>query len=351
MEYKTLAELTGQNVEITVADAVAIAQQLICEPGPLCDARAPYGPLTLDNLAVTANGRVLCLHTALTPTVIEVGLVLQRMLVNSESLPGGLRYTVSRAVHEVEAPPFESTEDFSRALERFEAGDRREQLKSLYERARASSMLDGDVASSNATAPQTPGYAERRTRQQSAAVLRRQLRDADQRFYEAQCSSTPDSRKPGKSGTRRAPIAACMIVGVALVAAGEAVHVGQPARKADQGRPQPTELGVAASSPSNALPERAATAVPVTAPERSTRSAATHRGAVRPGTTANALAGPGRTFTAKAGPSRSVNAPTHASRKAPDDAAKPQHGKARPEGQKSDHGLLRIRFVWNNPFR
>src|SRR5690349_8241281 len=97
MESRTLAELTGQNIEIAFADAVAIAQQLICEPDVLRDAEPPYEALTLESVAVTAGGAVRCLHTASKPTVAEVGLLMQSLLRNSPSLPGGLLYTVSRA--------------------------------------------------------------------------------------------------------------------------------------------------------------------------------------------------------------------------------------------------------------
>src|SRR4051812_22706566 len=128
MEQKTLAELFDRNVEIVFADAVAIAQQLICEPAVLGGAQAPYGPLTLESVAVTVEGAVRCLHTDATPTVVEVGLLLHDLLRRSQRVPGRLRYTVGRALHEVEAPPFESIQEFSSALERFEACDRREHL-------------------------------------------------------------------------------------------------------------------------------------------------------------------------------------------------------------------------------
>src|SRR4051812_39895609 len=150
MESRTLAELTGHNIEIAFADAVAIAQQLICEPDVFCDAQPPYEGLTLESVAVTADGMVRCLHTASTPTATEVGLLMQSLLRNSPSLPGGLRYTVSRAVHEVEAPPFESLEELSKALERFEAGDRREQIASLYQRAGDRSQSNADLVAVNA---------------------------------------------------------------------------------------------------------------------------------------------------------------------------------------------------------
>ena len=346
MEQKTLAELTGQNINIAFADAVAIAQQLICEADVLCGAQPPFGPLTQESLAITDEGTVRCLHTASTPTVMEVALLMQSMLGRSQSLPGGLRYTISRAIHEVEAPPFESVGDFSRALERFEAGDRREQVASLYERARAGSARSADAVTVPSEAD-VSACPERRVRQQSATALRRQLREADQRFYEAHCQSSHAAQKAGKGHSRRAPIAACMIAGVALVAAGEIVHVQQPSRLVDATQAPPAETGMATSSFAEAVPQSAVTTTPLNASVRSSRSTAGPSAARRQTKArANGLTTQGRTTANKT----AWKAAPHSPRKAVEDGSKQQHVKPRPERDKSDHGLLRIRFVWNNPF-
>lgn len=354
MEPRTLAELTGQNVEIAFADAVAIAQQLICDPDVGRDAQPPYAPLTLESVAVTKEGAVCCLHTASTPTVTEVGLVMQSLLRNSPSLPGGLRYTVSRAIHEVEAPPFESVEDLSKALERFEAGDRREQIASLYQRAGAQSESKANLVSSTASEAGTPDYPERRTRQQSAASLRRQLREADQRFYEAQLHASQAHGPAEKGRSRRVPIAACMVAGVALVAAGEMAHVGQPARAMDAGQPIPPPSVVATTASPDTLSEPVVATVPVNASEQSPGPAASRKGTLRTNTRASAST-TGRTATTtttttKPAPSRASHALTQSSRKAVETRPKDEHSKPKSKPDKSDHGLLRIRFVWDNPF-
>jgi len=354
MEPRTLAELTGQNIEIAVADAVAIAQQLICEPDVLRDAQPPYEPLTMESVALTAEGAVRCLHTASTPTVTEVGLLMQSLLRSSPSLPGGLRYTVSRAIHEVEAPPFESVEDLSKALERFESGDRREQIASLYQRAKAASEPKAGLVTSAAPESDASGSPERRVRQQSAASLRRQLRDADQRFYEAQLHASQAHGPAEKGRPRRVPIAACMIAGVALVAAGEFVHVGQPARVIDASQPLPPPSVIATTAPADALSEPAAAAVPVDTSEKSPRPAVSRKGTGRTNTRASASTTRGRTATpttTKAAPSRSSNAFAQSSRNAVETRRKDEHGKPKSKTEKPDHGLLRIRFVWDNPFR
>ncbi len=74
----TLEELRRRNVEIDAHEAVAIAQKLICEPGSNEDAHAPYGPLSLDTIAIDGDGTVHCRRTAATPSALEVGIVLDR---------------------------------------------------------------------------------------------------------------------------------------------------------------------------------------------------------------------------------------------------------------------------------
>lgn len=342
MEHKTLAELMNQNVEIAFADAVAIAQQLICEPDVLSGAQAPYGPLTLESVAVTVEGKVLCLHTAATPTVVEVGLVLHNLLGSSHRVPGRLRYTVGRALHEVEAPPFESAHDFSTALQRFEAGDRREQIAGLYERARATCPSDAGVVSLFTPKPSVSRPPERRT-QRSAAELRRQLRDADLQLYETQRLSKPDPHQIRTGRFRRAPIAACMVAGVALVAAGEIAHVGQRAPTPVASQPL-APIDIATNIPIDAPSQPAVAEVPVKAPEVSPRPTISPASGRRTAAQAYAVTPRSRTPMTRAGAaSRSAT---------PSQAPARKVGEPRParEREKSDHGL-RIRFVWDNPFR
>jgi hypothetical protein len=339
MEQKTLAELIEQNVEISFADAVAIAQQLICEPDALGGAEPPYGPLTPESVAITAEGAVRCLHTAATPTVIEVGLVLHTLLANSHRVPGRLRYTVGRAVHEVEAPPFESAHDFSTALERFEAADRREQIASLYDRARAASPSVAGGVSRFAPKPDVPSQLDRR-RQRSATEFRRQLREADLLLYEAQRLSKPDRPESRTARYGRAPIAACMVAGVALVAVGELAQVGQRPLTPVPSHPL-APMAIATFSPIAAPSEPAVAAVPVDA------AAAVQQPAIR----GNA----GKRTDAKARAttrSRTTREASSAANVAGSPARKADEPRPARERDKSGRGLLaRIRFVWDNPFR
>jgi len=145
-----------------------------------------------------------------------------------------------------------------------------------------------------------------------------------------------------------------MIAGVALVAAGEFVHVGQPARVIDASQPLPPPSVIATTAPADALSEPAAAAVPVDTSEKSPRPAVSRKGTGRTNTRASALPTQGRTATpttTKAAPSRSSNAFAQSSRNAVETRRKDEHGKPKSKTEKSDHGLLRIRFVWDNPFR
>jgi hypothetical protein len=339
----TLAELIDGNVEIAVTDAVAIAQQLMCRQDIYARAGAPYGPPTLESIAVTADGGVECLHTAATPSVMEVALVLQTLIGrSSERLPGGLRYAIGRALLEVEAPPFDSASDFSAALSRFESGDRRQRIAGVYSRARAAAVDNGQMPEESHR-PQV----ERRAHQPSAAELRRQLREADLRLYEAQRAAGADHHIVRRRRARKAPIAACMMAGVALVAAGEFAYVER--------HPETTTRPADPQLPTVVAP----------APVRTTESrepafeGPTLEGPVVPQASTAALTSPGQpsNLRRKTSAAPRTSASTTGARTVRTRAVKPARPDAkaaatpRPkERDRSDHALLRIRFEWNNPF-
>ena len=65
-----------------------------------------------------------CLGFAATPAVSEVAILLDALLTDATApVPGGLRYAIARALLDVDAPPFDSLEDFSDAIARFEHGE------------------------------------------------------------------------------------------------------------------------------------------------------------------------------------------------------------------------------------
>src|SRR5262249_26168877 len=162
-------------------EAIAIAQQLIHSRGGEtagADVQPPYGPPTPSNVYLDCDGAVACVGTDATFAISEVGRFLHGILsLEVGRVPGAVRYTVARALLEVDAPPFDSLEDFSEALARYERADRRVVIGGLLQRAR--STMAG-LAVSGGTA------VDRRRTAADIAELRRQLRDADARGYDQQ---------------------------------------------------------------------------------------------------------------------------------------------------------------------
>ncbi|MCU1382457.1 MAG: hypothetical protein JWL71_1154, partial [Acidobacteria bacterium] len=177
---QSLQELIAAGVELTYAEAIAIAQELITSV-PIDDcAVPPFSAPSLDNVRIYPDGSVECLACGSTPAVSEVARLLEAMLWREDGksrLPGSLRYTIARAQLEVDAPPFDTVAEFSAALARHERGDRSDIVRALFARAAPAHARVVDVQS------------ERRRRAPSASELRRQLRLADEAlFYEAQAN-------------------------------------------------------------------------------------------------------------------------------------------------------------------
>jgi hypothetical protein len=123
-----VADLLNRGVGLQPHEAVAIAQQLINAPVFAFERRwleTSPGPPSVDNVQLRDDGTVVCVGCHVTPAVFEIAILLQAMLsVGSRQVPGGLRYAIARGLLEVDAPPFDSIDEFSRALERFERGQR-----------------------------------------------------------------------------------------------------------------------------------------------------------------------------------------------------------------------------------
>jgi hypothetical protein len=145
------------------------------EPAPVNPA-TPVGPPTLSTVRLSEDGTVSCSSCGITPSVAEVAILLNEMLQQSGTKAGGgLRYAIARALLQVDAPPFESTADFSRALQRHGEGEPQRIVRDVWNRA-----------TSRTTAPQStlqPG-PDRRHSTVSVTQLRRELREADRRIYE-----------------------------------------------------------------------------------------------------------------------------------------------------------------------
>jgi hypothetical protein len=170
-ETKSIADIVATGADLQPHEAVAIVQELITHV-ELEVELTPLSPLSLSNVWLGSDGSVVCCARATRP-VLEIARLLEEMLPRDGKarVPGALRYTVARALLEVDAPPFDSIAEFSATLKRHEKGDRNVVLRELYARTAA---VDPHVVT-------VPG--ERRRRTPSAAELRRQLREADEQLY------------------------------------------------------------------------------------------------------------------------------------------------------------------------
>jgi hypothetical protein len=195
----SIAELKREGISLTAYEAVAIVQKLIHERGD-ASSFPPFGPPSTENVEVTADGGVLCRACEITPAVPEVAILLQSLLPIGAPLPGGLRYVIARALHEVDAPPFDSLGDFSAAIARYERGDRTAVIRRLVLRAAAPAR------------PQ-PRQPDRRRPTQTVADIRRHLIEADRQLYERHIAG--GGRPPGARPWMRHFLA----IGVASIAA------------------------------------------------------------------------------------------------------------------------------------
>jgi hypothetical protein len=230
MTYSTtIAELHRAGIAIRPSEAVAIAQKLINDPHHGFP-RPPFGPPSTENVIIDELGNVTCSTCAVRPAVSEIAILLDAMLPEGTRLPGGLRYLIARALLNVDAPPFDSVEEFSSALSRFERSDNGVVIRDLVERARAMSSAPAPAAVIPFKA--SPAAVRFRTERRQgvpsavAADLRRELHRADLERYARQVATTfPDLR--GALHHHRRPIStvvAGLSAGIMLIASGEAIH-------------------------------------------------------------------------------------------------------------------------------
>jgi hypothetical protein len=234
----SIAELQNAGVTCDAGEAVAIAQQLIQtlrHGDDACGVEPPYGPPTAATVFLKADGTVGCAGCGTAPAVCEVAIFLDALLpAGSPRIPGALRYTIARGMLDVDVPPFDSLDEFSQALARYERGPRDAAVRRVLERAPVAIAVV---------------HAERRHARQTPTALRRALRDADERLYALQAAARamPASPPPARPRSMSA-VAACLGAGMIVIAAGEGMH-----------RRHAPETPVAAPPPSVAAPIAVAT--------------------------------------------------------------------------------------------
>jgi hypothetical protein len=257
----TIAELQ-RAVAFRPSEAVAIVQKLINDHSP-APPQPPFGSPSTENVFIDEFGKVTCQACDVKPAVSEIGILLDTMLPAGTRMPGPLRYAIARALLNVDSPPFDSIEDLSAALSRFERSAREVVIRDLVARGRAvlSGAAVGAVIPFRSQTPHVRARIERR-RPMSAAVaadLRRELRRVDLERYARTASATlPDFR--GAMHQHRRPlgtVCAGLVAGVVLIASGEFMDVG-PA--------EPTMAAPSVASPAPRLPEPAQSVVPPVVP-------------------------------------------------------------------------------------
>jgi hypothetical protein len=280
----SIAELQHIGVTLEAVEAVAVAQQLIqtlrrCDDAGVVE--PPYGPPTAANVVLNDDGSVSCAACGTTPAISEIAIFLDALLPpGSARVPGGLRYTIARGLLEVDVAPFDSLDDFSRALGRQESGPRDEVVRRLLRRAEW------------ARAAAAGARADRRRAR--TTELRRALREADAQLYAFQlAAAVPPSRRsrfsilsreslwrghaeasveageprrrwrtsgggpiaPPPRRTRNVPaIAVCLGSGLMLISAGEFMHRWPTTDPVAASVVAPLALATARTSPVATMP-------------------------------------------------------------------------------------------------
>lgn len=220
----SIAELIGAGTTLTAAEAVAIARAaLTCPPASDTAGEQADVPATI---FIEPDGS-LVYRGAQAPTIAEVALLLRSLLPESTpGVPGGLRYAIARALHEVDAPPFGSADEFSNTLARFQT------------LAVAGATPAPHAPTDSQDMPKARVPVERR-RPHGATVtnLRHALRDADSRLYEQRRSSEGSTRQvaPPSLVRRTAVVLAGIAAGILIFAAGVATrdHLAPAASRAN----------------------------------------------------------------------------------------------------------------------
>ena len=219
---RSIAELRAIGLIFRAEEAVAIVQQLIhTVPGGDCRIEPPFGPPSPDGVLIDEAGLVTCRTCESTLGVAEVAIFLQELLPpGTPRVPGGLRYMIARALHDVDVPPFDSIDEFSAGLARFERGDRVAVIRAMVERASSSALVRMHAADE-----------DRRRRMPTASDFRRELRAADALLYAQRQAAlralppAPPLPAPVPGRRRTATIAAGIMAGLTLIGVGEVMHI------------------------------------------------------------------------------------------------------------------------------
>jgi len=141
----SVADILAAHVTIQPEETIAIAQQLIAtfRSGVRAGVvEPPFGRPTPDRVILNEDGSVVCRGCETTPAVSEIAMLLQTLLPPAPArVAGGLRYTVARALLDVDVAPFDSLDELSETLARYERGPREQLVIGLLHRFAAAGGL------------------------------------------------------------------------------------------------------------------------------------------------------------------------------------------------------------------
>jgi hypothetical protein len=244
----SIAEVLGSGVPLTVSEAVAIARAaLVFDLAQATSAGASSGRPLPDTIFVESDGSIVSRHGA-PPAISDVAVLLRTLLPpGSPGVPGGLRYAIARALGEVDAPPFDSPEDFSIILSRFQTADGPALAHGLLTRIDA-----GENANSRRTADR------RRPNGATVTNLRRALREADSQLYERQRSADAQVTKRPRT-YKVVAIAASFAGAILLFMAGAATRdrIATPLPQPEAARAVPAAGDIELEAPPRKLPVKA----------------------------------------------------------------------------------------------
>jgi hypothetical protein len=208
---RSIAELQRAGVVLRADEAVAIVQKLIHDRGHSVLV-PPFGPPSIESVFVGDDGSVTCRACEATPGAAEIAILLQSFLPDgAPNVSGSLRYTIARALHDVDAPPFDSLDALSAALARHERGDRDRIVRALYARAAGAEHFE---------------VKHERRRGRTPSDCRRHLREADERLYQQKLVIENAAAVRAAAPQRRvAPIVIAAAAAVLVIGGAEALRV------------------------------------------------------------------------------------------------------------------------------
>src|SRR5687767_601742 len=90
----SVAGAQAKGVTLATGEVLAVVQSLM-DGASDSRARPPFGPLSAANIVIAADGSVASLACAVTPTVLELAILVNELLPpGTPEVPGALRFAI-----------------------------------------------------------------------------------------------------------------------------------------------------------------------------------------------------------------------------------------------------------------